>query len=168
MSEGRDDSPVGSLLFVCLGNICRSPLAEGLFIHLARERGVLDRFRVDSAGTGAWHVGKPADPRSIAVARTHGVHLPSVARQVDPESDFERFDLILAMDRSNRTDLLDLGAPRERVRLMRSFDPTLTGVPEHDLDVPDPYYGRGDGFQRVYEMLLRATTGLLEELVRSE
>jgi protein-tyrosine phosphatase len=151
------------VLFVCLGNICRSPLAEGLFIHLARERGVLERFRVDSAGTGAWHVGKPADPRSIAVARAHGVHLPSVARQVDPETDFVRFGLILAMDRSNRTDLLDLGAARERVRLMRSFDPTLVGASEQELDVPDPYYGDGDGFERVYEMLLRATTGLLDD-----
>lgn len=166
--RGGGEGGGAAVLFVCLGNICRSPLAEGLFIHLARERGVLDRFRVDSAGTGAWHVGKSADPRSIAVARAHGVHLPSIARQVDPARDFERFDLVLAMDRSNRTDLLDLGAPRDRVRLMRSFDPTLTGAPEHDLDVPDPYYGHRDGFQRVYDMLLRATTGLLDELVRSE
>lgn len=155
-----------ALLFVCLGNICRSPLAEGLFIQRARDRGVADRFVVDSAGTGAWHVGKPADPRSIAVAREHGVHLPSIARQIDPETDFTRFGLILAMDRSNRTDLIDLGAPRERVRLMRSFDPSLAGASDHDLDVPDPYYGRGDGFQRVYDMLLRATDGLLDELLK--
>lgn len=166
MSGGRSAGERTSLLFVCLGNICRSPLAEGLFIHLARERGVLDRFEVDSAGTGAWHVGKPADPRSIEVARAHGVHLPSIARQVDRETDFERFGLVLAMDRSNRTDLLDLGAPRERVRLMRSFDPSLAGTSEQELDVPDPYYGRGDGFQRVYDMLLRATEGLLGELLR--
>lgn len=162
MSDERDGRT--ALLFVCLGNICRSPLAEGLFIHLASERGEMQRFRVDSAGTGAWHVGKGADPRSIAVARAHGVHLPSIARQVEAESDFEGFDLILAMDRANRTDLLDLGAPRERVRLMRSFDPTLAGADERELDVPDPYYGPGDGFQRVYDMLLRATSGLLDEL----
>lgn len=162
MSDGRDGRT--ALLFVCLGNICRSPLAEGLFIHLANQRGVIDRFLVDSAGTGAWHVGKAADSRSIAVARAHGVHLPSVARQVDAATDFERFDLILAMDRANRTDLLDLGAPRERVKLMRSFDATLAGADDRELEVPDPYYGHGDGFQRVYDMLLRATTGLLDEL----
>ncbi|MCW5768922.1 MAG: low molecular weight phosphotyrosine protein phosphatase [Phycisphaeraceae bacterium] len=162
---GRDRKGV---LFVCMGNICRSPLAEGIFLHLASERGVRDRFLVDSAGTGAWHTGEPADPRSIAVALARGVHLPSIARQVDPESDFERFDLILAMDRSNRTGLLNLGAPSERVRLMRSFDSTLRGAPEDELDVPDPYYGRGDGFVRVYDMLHRATTGLLDELMRGE
>jgi protein-tyrosine phosphatase len=162
VSDAGDDRT--ALLFVCLGNICRSPLAEGLFIHLARRRGVLDRYVVDSAGTGAWHVGKAADPRSIAVARANGVHLPSVARQVDPEADFERFDLILAMDRSNQTDLLALGAPRDRVRLMRSFDTTVTGAEGCDLDVPDPYYGPGDGFQRVYDMLYRASEGLLDRL----
>lgn len=164
MKDDRDDRR--SLLFVCLGNICRSPLAEGLFIHLATQRGVMDRFVVDSAGTGAWHVGKAADGRSIAVARAHGVHLPSVARQVDRKSDFERFDLILAMDRSNEADLLALGASRRQVRLMRSFDPALSGSEAHELDVPDPYCGPGDGFQRVYDMLLRATTGLLDELTR--
>jgi protein-tyrosine phosphatase len=153
-----------TLLFVCLGNICRSPLAEGLFIHLARERGLHDRFEVDSAGTGAWHVGKGADPRSLSVARAHGVHLPSIARQVDPERDFDRFDLLLAMDNSNREDLLSLGAPAERVALIRSFDPTMRDAAPHALDVPDPYYGHGDGFQRVYDMLLRASTGLLDEL----
>lgn len=157
-----------SLLFVCLGNICRSPLAEGIFLHLARERGVASRFRVDSAGTGAWHVGSPPDPRALAIARKHGVHLPSIGRQVDPLTDFETFDLILPMDNSNRTDLLDLGAPRDRVRLMRSFDPSLASEPDHRLDLPDPYYGSGDGFQRVYDMLLAACSGLLDELATRE
>ncbi|MCA9273251.1 MAG: low molecular weight phosphotyrosine protein phosphatase [Phycisphaerales bacterium] len=147
------------LLFVCLGNICRSPMAEGIFLHLANEKGLSDRFIVDSAGTGAWHVGKRPDSRALATANRFGIELPSVARQVSP-SDFEAFDLILAMDRSNRADLEDLGVTN--VRLMRSFDATLTG----EYDVPDPYYGDGDGFVKVYEMLTRACDGLIEHLTR--
>lgn len=152
------------VLFVCLGNICRSPLGEGIFLHMARQRGVLDRFDVDSCGTGAWHAGERADPRSIAVAKKHGIELPSIARPFDPQRDVERFDLFLAMDRQNERDLLSAGAPEAKVRLMRSFDPTLKDVHGEDLDVPDPYYGRGDGFQRVYDMLTRACEGLLDEL----
>ncbi len=150
------------VLFVCMGNICRSPLGEGIFIHLARQRGVLDRFDVDSCGTGAWHAGEKADPRSIAIGKKHGIKIPSIARQFEASTDIERFDLILAMDRQNERDLLSEGAPRERVRLMRSFDPTLSEADANVLDVPDPYYGRGDGFERVYDMLTRACEGLLD------
>lgn len=157
-------SQTTGVLFVCLGNICRSPLGEGIFLHMARQRGVLERFDVDSCGTGAWHVGERADPRSIAIANKYGIELPSIARRFDPRADVDRFDLILAMDRQNERDLLGAGAPEDRVRLMRSFDPTLDGVSGKDLDVPDPYYGRGDGFQRVYDMLTRACEGLLDEL----
>jgi len=153
------------LLFVCMGNICRSPLAEAVFIHKARERGMLDRFEIDSCGTGGWHAGGPADPRSIAIGKKHGIEVASIARQVDTARDFKRFDLLLAMDRENRDDLIDLGADPARVRLMRSFDPSLTGTHERDLDVPDPYYGRdGSGFQRVYAMLDAACEGLLDHL----
>ncbi len=155
-----------ALLFVCLGNICRSPLAEALFVHHAQERGVIDRFDIDSCGTGHWHVGGRADPRSIAIGAKYGVDVPSIARQVDPQNDFDRFDLLLAMDRSNRDDLIDLGADPERVRLMLSIDPANADVKGHKLDVPDPYYGRGDhGFERVYAMLDRATSGLLDKLI---
>ncbi len=157
-------SQTTGVLFVCLGNICRSPLGEGIFLHMARQRGVLERFDVDSCGTGAWHVGERADPRSIAIANKYGIELPSIARRFDPRADVDRFDLILAMDRQNERDLLGAGAPEDRVRLMRSFDPTLDGASGKDLDVPDPYYGRGDGFQRVYDMLTRACEGLLDEL----
>lgn len=146
------------LLFVCLGNICRSPMAEGIFLHLARERGLSDRFIVDSAGTGAWHVGKRPDHRAIETASRYGIELPSIARQVSP-TDLDAFDLILAMDRSNRSDLERLGAIN--VRLMRSFDKSLKG----DHDVPDPYYGDGDGFVKVYEMLTLACDGLIEHFV---
>jgi protein-tyrosine phosphatase len=153
------------VLFVCLGNICRSPLAEGIFIHMARERGVLDRFEVDSCGTGAWHVGEPADHRSIDVARRHGIELPSIARQVNPERDFAKFEWIIAMDRANVRSLMRSGAPAERVRLMRSFDPAMIHRPEHEMDVPDPYDWPGDGFEEVYQMLHAACGGLLEYLV---
>lgn len=152
------------VLFVCLGNICRSPLAEGVFLHLAAERGVRDRFDVDSCGIGHWHVGERPDGRAVAVAKRHGVELPSIARRVDPKTDFERFDLLLAMDGSNRHGLVRLGAPESRVRMMRSFDPTLRGAEGEALDVPDPYYGGDEGFDRVFEMLVRACNGLLDEL----
>ena len=151
------------ILFVCLGNICRSPLAWGVFRHQARERGVLDRFDVESCGTGGWHAGNGADPRSVAVALRRGIPLDHVARQLNPASDFDRFSLVIPMDRANRTDLLRLGAKPERVRLMRSFDPTAQPINGEAPDVPDPYYGGEDGFEKVYEMLERACTGLLKE-----
>jgi len=154
------------VLFVCLGNICRSPLAEGIFIHRARERGVLDLFDVDSCGTGAWHVGERADPRSLAVAAKHGIELPSIARQLDPESDFERFHWLVPMDHSNARNLIRSGADPQRVRLMRSFDPALNGTSGAELEVPDPYEWSGDGFDRVFRMLDSACAGLLDFLLQ--
>ncbi|MFG0283927.1 MAG: low molecular weight protein-tyrosine-phosphatase [Phycisphaerales bacterium JB039] len=158
-------TPPRSLLFVCLGNICRSPLAEGIFLHLAEQRGVAGDFTVDSAGTGHWHVGERPDRRASQVASRHHVILPSIARQVDPASDFDRFDLILPMDLDNRRDLLSLGAPPFKVRLMRSFDVELADAPDAQLVVPDPYFGDGDGFERVFAMLRQACDGLLDELL---
>lgn len=153
------------VLFVCLGNICRSPLAEGIFIHLAHERGVLEQFKIDSCGTGSWHVGDRADPRSIEIGRRNGVKVASVARQINARSDFQTFDLLIPMDRENHQTLLELGAPEEKVRLMRSFDPGLMGKKGNSLDVPDPYYGSGDGFARNFDMLMAACNGLLDELL---
>lgn len=158
------------VLFVCMGNICRSPLAEGLFLHLAKERGLHERFRVDSAGTGGWHAGNPADPRTIAVATRHGVPVLSRARQVDPRTDFKDpetdrgFHWLIGMDLDNCERMITLGAPEERVRLLRSFDPALAGQPPHRLEVPDPYYGGPDGFDLMYEMIHSACNGLLEHL----
>jgi len=153
-----------SILFVCLGNICRSPLAEGIFLHLARQRG-LDGIVADSCGTGGWHEGETPDRRAMAVAQKRGVHLPSRARQVRPKSDFTNFTRIIAMDASNMENLLAMGAPRERVQLMRSFDPAYSndGAP----DVPDPYYGGDDGFDNVFDMLVVACEGLLDEITRA-
>lgn len=154
------------VLFVCLGNICRSPLAEGVFLHLAAERGIVDRFDVDSCGMGGWHVGERPDRRALAVAKRNGVRLPSRARRFEAPGDPERFHLILAMDRENERDLLGEGAPAERVRLLRSFDPALARARSGDLDVPDPYYGGPDGFDTVFAMVRAACEGLLDHLLR--
>jgi len=150
-----------SLLFVCLGNICRSPLARAYFQNLVSQRGVADKFIIDSCGTGAWHIGKNADPRTMLVAAQHGLTFDHTARQVNADIDIHEFDLFLAMDNRNKTDLIDLGLPRDRVKLFRSFDPTLQGAPEHTLDVPDPYYGGQDGFETMYQMIALASEGLL-------
>ena len=152
------------LLFVCLGNICRSPTAEGVMRSLVLEAGMADRIEVDSAGTGAWHVGSAPDARASAAARGRGVVLEGAARRVRRE-DFEDFDLLLAMDRENLRELRRL-APgeqeRAKVRLLREFDPACAGA--EDLDVPDPYYGVDDGFAEVFELVQRACRGLLDEI----
>lgn len=150
-----------SVLFVCLGNICRSPLAEGVFRHLVAERGLEDHFTIDSAGTGGWHVGSPPDERSVRVAAAHGVPLDGSARQVQA-ADLDSFDIILAMDTENLEDLQRLAAAsdgRARLHLLRAFDPEA----DH-LDVPDPYYGGPSGFEDTYRMVRRACEGLLERL----
>lgn len=157
-------TPRTGVLFVCLGNICRSPLAKALLLHHARARGVLDRLDVDSCGTGAWHVGRGADPRTVRTLARYGVPIVHTARQVQPAGDFERFAHLVAMDRSNAHALISLGAPPGRVRLMRSFDPAMHARPDHELDVPDPYTGGDDGFDEVYHMLDAACAGLLRVL----
>lgn len=160
-------SPRRGVLFVCLGNICRSPLARVIFEDLAIRRGVADRFEIDSCGTGAWHIGAGADPRSVQIAQRYGLTLNHCARQLNPDEDFERFELLIGMDQSNCTTMIERGAPQTRVKLMRSFDPTLTREPAHRIDVPDPYYGGDGGFDAVYHMLRRACEGLLEQSIRS-
>ena len=150
-----------SVLFVCLGNICRSPLADGIFTHLVEQRGLSDQFHIDSCGTGAWHVGNPPDPRSILVAAKYNIDLTTLrARQFDADTDPDAFDWIIPMDASNQRELIKQGTPKDKVRLMRSFDPTLSG----NHDVPDPYYGGDDGFEKVYEMLMRACEGMLAKV----
>jgi len=160
------------VLFVCLGNICRSPLAEGIFLHMAYQRGVNGWFDVDSCGTGAWHVGDAADHRSVAVALRHGVTLGHRARQFDPRTDFDRFDCLVAMDRSNRASIIHAAQTSSRtpptVRLMRSFDPSLGHAEAGAPDVPDPYSGGDEGFEVVYEMLVRSCAGLLDRLLEPE
>jgi len=150
------------VLFVCLGNICRSPLAEAMFTQHARKAGLHDRLLIDSCGMGHWHVGEPPDPRARAVAERHGIPMNSIARRYDPDADPERFHWIIAMDRSNRRALLAEGAPPDHVHLMRSFDPDLARTPESQLDVPDPYYGGDQGFTDLLRMLDRAVAGLTD------
>ena len=157
------------VLFVCLGNICRSPLAEGIFTHLARRRGVLERFDVDSCGIGAWHAGEGADARSVQVALRHGITLDHTARQLDPRSDFDRYHLLIAMDRANQRSLVQAAETYRRdaarVHMMRSFDPAIARDAKAPPDVPDPYSGADEGFQKVYEMLLASCGGLLDRLL---
>jgi protein-tyrosine phosphatase len=152
------------ILFVCLGNICRSPTAEGVMRRLVRQEGLEDSIEIDSAGTGSWHVGASPDERATETARERGIVLEGAARQFTPE-DFDSFDLILAMDEENLRDLLAL-APgdeaRAKVRLLRAFDPA-TGE-STDLDVPDPYYGGDEGFEHVLDLVDAATRGLLDRL----
>jgi protein-tyrosine phosphatase len=151
------------ILFVCAGNICRSPTAEGVMRHLLEAEGLVDRIEVESAGTGGWHAGDPPDPRSVAAARAREIAVDGAARRVTGE-DFERFDLILALDRANLGELL-ARAPEEarpKIRLLREFDPAAAG--SGDLDVPDPYYGGANGFEHVLDLIEAACRGLLDEV----
>lgn len=148
--------------FVCLGNICRSPTAEGVMRHKLASLGALDHVQLDSAGTGAWHVGEPPDRRSTAVAAQRGITLDGAARRFRAK-DFGRFDLVLAMDQSNLRDLRAM-APTEahqgKLFLFRRFDPSAGPQAE----VPDPYYGGPRGFEDVLDICDRAADGLLEHL----
>lgn len=148
--------------FVCLGNICRSPTAEGVMRHLVREAGLDHAIAIESAGTGAYHVGERPDPRSRQEAKRRGVPLESRAQQF-VAADFERFDYVLAMDRQNQRDLEALSedpAHHARLHLLRQFEPGG----DRARDVPDPYYGEGDGFVRVFEICEAACRGLLDHL----
>ena len=151
------------MLFVCLGNICRSPTAEGVMRHLVEEEGLGGEIELDSAGTGGWHVGDSPDPRSREAARRRGIVVAGAARQVS-RADFDDFDLILAMDRANLRDLREIAPPdgRAELKLLREFDPDSAGG--GDLDVPDPYYGGPDGFDDVLDLVEAACRGLLDDV----
>jgi protein-tyrosine phosphatase len=148
--------------FVCLGNICRSPLAQGVFETLVKAEGLQDRIIISSAGVGNWHVGNPPDSRMQQTARNHGVHLNSRARQFQA-IDFKRMDLVLAMDHSNLSALQQMRPASElqdKLFLFRSFDPENKG----DLEVPDPYYGGDKGFETVYQMVEQTCPEVLQHL----
>jgi len=150
------------VLFVCLGNICRSPAAEAVFLHFVAEAGREREFIVDSAGTGGWHAGERADARMRQAAERRGIEIRSVARQVT-RTDFEDFDWILAMDASNLETLHRMApaARRPKVRLFRDLDPDGRGQ-----DVPDPYYGDMNGFDEVLDIVTRTARALLAELTQ--
>ncbi len=149
------------ILFVCLGNICRSPLAHEVFQHLVNEHGLNDRFEIESCGTGAWHVGELPDKRMRVEAQKHGIKMTHRGRTLQPQ-DFEYFDLILPMDKSNMKNLLAQASPqfKDKIKLFRTFDPQA-----HDMaEVPDPYYGGSEGFENVYNIVARTCKALLENL----
>ena len=153
------------LLFVCLGNICRSPSAENIMNHLIKEARLENKIICDSAGTSGYHVGAPPDRRMSAAATKVGLQLKGSARQLSP-SDLKRFDLILAMDKENYQDILYLDREDKyeaKVRLICDFATKHT-----DKEVPDPYYGGQDGFNYVIDLLLDACGGVLDYVINSE
>jgi protein-tyrosine phosphatase len=156
------------VLFVCLGNICRSPTAEGTMRELVREAGLEQEIELDSAGTGSWHAGSAPDERATAAAARRGIALEGAARRVSA-GDFDDFDLILAMDLSNLDELRRMAPSRDvraKVALLREFD--QASAETGDLDVPDPYYGEGDGFERVLDHVQAACAGLLARIRAGE
>jgi protein-tyrosine phosphatase len=156
------------LLFVCLGNICRSPAAEGMFLHLVAQEGLEDQFLVDSAGTGGWHAGNLPDRRMRAAAERRGIRLPSRARQIQP-ADLTSFDRILTMDADNLQAVRSLaatGLPGGRQQLAIIEPMTSHCLRFSDAEVPDPYYGGEAGFGHVLDLLEDACSGLLATLRR--
>lgn len=150
-----------SILMICMGNICRSPTAEGVFRHLAEKAGALDKLAIDSAGTHDYHVGKAPDDRAQEAARRRGYDLSGLrARQVS-DRDFIEYDYILAMDQENMASLKRRCPPehRHKVRLYLSFSARFS-----NQEVPDPYYGGRQGFDQVLDMVEDAAQGLLDEL----
>ena len=152
-----------SVLFVCLGNICRSPAAEAIFIDLIKKKGLTDYFIVDSAGTGSWHIGKKADARMRSSAERRGLNVLSTARQINTK-DFEKFNYILAMDKSNFENINDLknrnsSSDFASIKNIQDFRSVFM-----DLDVPDPYYGGDEGFDHVLDILEDSVSGFLESI----
>ncbi len=151
------------VLFVCMGNICRSPTAEGVFRHLIEDMNVADRFVVDSAGTHAYHVGEPADPRAQQVAGRRGIDLSAIrARKVAP-ADFEEFDYILAMDSDNYHLLMTSCPPahQHKVGLLLDYATEL-----NETDVPDPYYGGPNGFEYVFDLVEEAAKSFIQQALK--
>lgn len=150
-----------NILAVCLGNICRSPAAEAAIKATAQEAGL--EVEVDSAGTGSWHIGDPPHPESVAAGARFGLEIDGRARKFNP-IDFERFDMILAMDQSNMNDLIAMAPNKEaqaKIRLFRTFDPSTT-----ETEIPDPWGGPIEGYDETIRMVTAAARGLVDHLVR--
>lgn len=152
------------VLFVCLGNICRSPTAEGVFRKLVRENKLEQHFEIDSAGTHAYHVGSPPDERAQAACARRGIDISRLSGRKAVASDLQKFDYILAMDRENYENLRDICPPgyESRIRLFMEF-----ALHRPEKEVPDPYFGGVGGFDRVLDMIEDAAQGLLEEIWRA-
>lgn len=149
-----------SVLFVCMGNICRSPTAEGVFRHYVNEAGLAELIHVDSAGTHAYHIGEPPDRRANAAAERRGISLADIRARRVTNDDFETFDYIIAMDEDNQERLLER-APDEHRSKVQLF---LSYASVSETEVPDPYYGGAAGFDRVLDLVEAASRGLLETL----
>ncbi len=151
------------ILFVCMGNICRSPTAEGVFRHKVTEAGLEDRIHIDSAGTHAYHVGQPPDLRAQKTARAHGFDLSDQRARRVTTDDFKQFDYVIAMDSDNESDLHSVCPTGydHRIHRFLAFAPLRTVT-----DVPDPYYGGSNGFEKVLELVENAADGLLDHLRR--
>lgn len=150
------------VMFVCLGNICRSPMAEAMFKHIVRQEAKDKKYLIDSSGTSAYHIGSAPDSRMRATARQHSVEMNHAAKQFKKEH-FQQFDHIIAMDESNYRNMIRLtqnDQHRKKVRLMRDFDLSVDGSPE----VPDPYYGGDEGFEEVYQIVKRSCEELFKQL----
>lgn len=148
-----------SVLFVCLGNICRSPLAEGIFRHLVNEQGLSSNYTIDSCGTGSWHIGEPPHKDSRRVAKKNGVSLDGQQARTVASDDIVLFDLLVAMDTQNKIDLESKFGTSEKIILLREYDSK-----RDTLDVPDPYFGGPEGFDLVYDMISRSCRALLSDL----
>jgi len=148
-----------SILFVCLGNICRSPSAEAVFTQKAKEAG-LEHLKIDGAGTGSWHIGSPPDKRATAHAKRRGYDLSVLRARAVCADDFHEFDLILAMDQSNLSDLKGMApvGSLAKIELFLDYEPSQT------REVPDPYYGGDNGFEEVLDLVERASDGLIKSL----
>jgi protein-tyrosine phosphatase len=161
MATQREDSPA-HVLFVCLGNICRSPTAEGVFRKLIERKNLSDSIQIDSAGTSAYHLGEPPDPRAQEAALKRGIDLSALQARQTTAEDFKQFDYILAMDNDNHTKLLHQCPPGEehRVRLFLEFAPDAGRA-----GVPDPYTSNADGFELVLNLIEIAAAGLLKDIL---
>ena len=149
---------MNQILFVCLGNICRSPMAHAIFEHQIKAAQLDDHFKAQSAETAGYHIGSPPDPRTLSTLKSHGILFEHQAHQVN-SSDIDTYDYLIAMDHQNFVDLQKMNPVPSVLIKMRNFDPL-----DKNSDVPDPYYGQHDGFETVFEILNRSIETLILEL----
>ena len=167
--EGMSDQAMVSVVFVCMGNICRSPTAEGVFRHVVAQKQLVNRIEIDSAGTHAYHIGEPPDSRSQTTAKNHGVDLSTQRARKVQNRDFTDFDYVIAMDQSNYENLKQLMGsleeidPKAKLHLFMEFASSW-----QSNEVPDPYYGGGNGFKNVFDMVQDASEGLLKHIITND
>lgn len=152
------------ILFVCLGNICRSPLAEGVFLKIIQDKKLENKYGADSCGTAAYHVGERPDPRAIKTAKQYGITLDHLGRQIK-KNDLDIFELILVMDHENLNNTLRLSTPanKHKIKLLRDYEPASF----RDAEVPDPYYGGQSGFEEVFDIAYRCCENLITQLEKN-